>query len=186
MGVYEIKLNFFRLVQIWVAGFVIGSAALLWMIWIDTSLQSGQTMTITTNSFNEMWFELVMLCVFAGSVVYLAHRRDDLLADVRQYREQLFRRPIRMYTRKEGLRYYLERIDFALKKSHTVTVKVLGELQKALAPLQPIAKAGGTIGHETYDNVRKSQEKSFNIGDFGIREFNSVDDWIFMRPGKRE
>jgi hypothetical protein len=94
------------------------------------------------------------------------------------------RKPIKLYSWSQAFRYYLEKLDIALSKAQTVTVKALDKIEKALAPLQPITKAGDSLGNETYDNARKSQQKSFNLSDFGIREFSDNDDWITMTPGK--
>ncbi|MEI7434644.1 MAG: hypothetical protein WCJ93_10370 [Methanomicrobiales archaeon] len=99
---------------------------------------------------------------------------------------KLSRRPIRMYSRKEAVRYYLKKIDIVLSKVHTVFVKSMDTLQTELKPLQPVAKSGHTANQKTFDNARKYQERSFNLEDFGIREFNQNDDWIQMVPGKNK
>jgi hypothetical protein len=82
--------------------------------------------------------------------------------------------------------YYWDRIETVLIKAYRVTNEIFDTLQTELKPLQPIAKGGHTINHETYNNASKSYGKSFNLADFGIREFNDNDDWITMTPGKWE
>ncbi|MEI7434381.1 MAG: hypothetical protein WCJ93_09030 [Methanomicrobiales archaeon] len=81
--------------------------------------------------------------------------------------------------------YYKDKIETVLIKAYRVTNEIFDALQTELKPLHPVTKAGHTA-QETFKTASKSQEKSFNLGDFGIREFNQNDDWLFMKPGKRE
>jgi hypothetical protein len=93
---------------------------------------------------------------------------------------------IKLYTRKTAIKYYLGKLHTVLIKAYRATDETIKALQKELKPLQPMAETRHTISRETSNNACKHQEKSFKLSDFGIREFNQNDDWLFMKPGKRE
>jgi len=95
-------------------------------------------------------------------------------------------KPNKLYSWSQGIRYHLDHVHTILIKLNRVFIEVMGALERELKPLEPIARAGGNTGHETYDSVRKSQERSFNLSDFGIREFSDNDDWITMKPGSQK
>jgi flagellar basal body-associated protein FliL len=55
-----------------------------------------------------------------------------------------------------------------------------------LEPRQQKAKVGDTLSRESLQCVPKMEYRTPNIEDFGLRHFNNNDDWINMKPGKRE
>jgi hypothetical protein len=192
-GNKKMKLNLFRVCQIWAAGFIIGSAALLWAIFLTASYQTGQVLIITTNQFNEMFLEFTLLGGFLLTAVYLYYRRADLLQDIEMYRQILAGPSDRERLNKvlagpgkPDTRNNIDILKAGITKVNKVLNETAGALSTELEPLSSMSKAGDRIGQEFLDTRPNTQYNPGNIEQFNLRQFSNNDDWLNMIPAQKK